>query len=103
MDPIYNSKAEGMEIHQSSIIAGTMKWGAWGAKFSTKEYLYMIEKCLEYNVSTFDHADIYGHYTVEEEFGKALLLDTSIREKIQLITKCGIQMLLPPRWMPARA
>ncbi len=58
MNSIYNSKAEGMEIHQSPIIAGTMKWGAWGAKFSTKEYLYMIEKCLEYNVSTFDHADI---------------------------------------------
>lgn len=95
MDQINNSKSKGMVIHQSPIIAGTMKWGNWGAKFSTKEYLYMIEKCLEYNVTTFDHADIYGHYTVEEEFGKALLLDASIREKIQLITKCGIQMLSP--------
>ena len=77
----------------SPVIAGTMKWGAWGAKFSTKDYLLMIQTCLEHNISTFDHADIYGHYTVEEEFGQALLLDTSIRKKIQLITKCGIQML----------
>ena len=57
----------------------------------------MIQTCLEHNISTFDHADIYGHYTVEEEFGQALLLDTSIRKKIQLITKCGIQMLSPNR------
>jgi len=81
----------------SPVIAGTMKWGAWGAKFSTKDYLLMIQTCLEHNISTFDHADIYGHYTVEEEFGQALLLDTSIRKKIQLITKCGIQMLSPNR------
>lgn len=81
----------------SPIIAGTMKWGAWGAKLSTPQYLTMIEKCLEYGVTTFDHADIYGHYTVEEEFGKALLLDSSIRKRIQIITKCGIQMLSPNR------
>lgn len=82
-------------VKLSPIIAGTMKWGTWGARFSTQDYLAMIEKCVEYNVTTFDHADIYGDYTVEEEFGKALLLNTSIRKKIQIITKCGIQMISP--------
>jgi predicted oxidoreductase len=81
----------------SRIIAGTMNWGAWGAKFSSQDYLMMIEKCLEYNVTTFDHADIYGHYTVEEEFGKALSGRSSIRDKIQLITKCGIKLVTPNR------
>lgn len=77
----------------SPIIAGTMKWGIWGARFSTQQYVSMIESCLENNVTTFDHADIYGHYTVEEEFGKALLMDASLRKKMQLITKCGIKMI----------
>lgn len=97
LQEINSNKAGRPEMELSPIIAGTMKWGAWGAKFSTREYLSMIKKCLEHNVTTFDHADIYGHYTVEEEFGKALLLDSSIRKKIQLITKCGIQMLSPDK------
>lgn len=81
----------------SRVIAGTMNWGAWGAKFSSQDYLTMIEKCLEYNVTTFDHADIYGHYTVEEEFGQAISGRSSIRQQIQLITKCGIKLVSPNR------
>lgn len=81
----------------SPVIAGTMKWGAWGAKFNEQDYLAMITHCIECGVTTFDHADIYGHYTVEEEFGNALKLDPSLRSKIQLISKCGIMMLSPNR------
>lgn len=74
-----------------------MKWGIWGAKFSTYEYLAMIKNCLEYGITTFDHADIYGHYTVEEEFGRALATDPSLRLKIKIITKCGIKLVTPDR------
>lgn len=81
----------------SPIIAGTMNWGQWGSRFSTQEYLTQIEHCLEANVSSFDHADIYGHYTTEEEFGKAIALNPSIRNNIQLISKCGIKMVTPNR------
>lgn len=81
----------------SPIIAGTMNWGQWGSRFSTQEYLTQIELCLNEKVSTFDHADIYGHYTTEEEFGKALSLKPSLRQKIQLISKCGIRMVTPNR------
>jgi predicted oxidoreductase len=77
----------------SPIIAGTMKWGAWGAKFSAEQYLHIIHAAVEAGATTFDHADIYGHYTTEKEFGAALALDTSLRSKIQLITKCGIKMV----------
>ncbi|TFG78970.1 MAG: aldo/keto reductase, partial [Flavobacteriales bacterium] len=42
-------------------------------------------------ITTFDHADIYGNYTNEAEFGKAFRESGIDREKIQLITKCGIQ------------
>jgi predicted oxidoreductase len=43
-------------------------------------------------VTSFDHADIYGDYTTEQAFGKALNLSGINREDIQLISKCGIQL-----------
>ena len=75
------------------LIAGTMKWGNWGARFNTMEYLEMITRCIEYGITSFDHADIYGNYTVEQEFGAALAQDPGLRNKIQLISKCGIRMV----------
>ena len=55
----------------SPIIAGTMNWGIWDKKLSEKEMAHMIHVCLENRITTFDHADIYGAYTTETEFGKA--------------------------------
>ena len=49
-----------------------MKWGAWGAKFTIADYEQMIKDCIAVGVTSFDHADIYGDYTTEEEFGKVL-------------------------------
>lgn len=75
----------------SKIIAGTMTWGSWGKQFSKAESAALINYCLENGISTFDHADIYGDYTNEAEFGRALIESNVPREKIQLISKCGIQ------------
>ena len=74
-----------------------MRWGIWGANFSTAEYLRMIEACLENGIESFDHADIYGDYTTEAGFGEALKESPSLRQELKLITKCGIQMLTPYR------
>ena len=57
----------------------------------------MIHHCLENNITTFDHADIYGDYTTEEAFGKAFIESTIKRQDIQLISKCGIQYLCEKR------
>jgi predicted oxidoreductase len=81
----------------SPVIAGCMNWGQWGARFSTAEYDSMISACLDIGITTFDHADIYGHYTTEEEFGEVLKNQPSIRQKMQIITKCGIKMVTPNR------
>lgn len=78
-------------------IIGCMRWGAWGAKYTTSQYETIINQCLEIGLNTFDHADIYGHYTTEADFGEALRDNNSLREKINIITKCGIQMLSPNR------
>jgi predicted oxidoreductase len=84
-------------MHDSSIIAGCMKWGAWGAGFSAKEYDRMVRECMDAGVHTFDHADIYGGYTTEAEFGSVLRNAPSLRDEMRLITKCGICLKVPER------
>lgn len=75
----------------SRIIAGTMTWGKWGKQHSAAEMIALMNHCVENNITTFDHADIYGDYTNEEDFGKAFNKSGIKRENIQLISKCGIQ------------
>lgn len=81
----------------SPIIAGVMNWGIWDKNLTTKEMENMIHLCVENKISTFDHADIYGDYTTEADFGKALVSSSIDRTKIQLISKCGIQMVTKNR------
>lgn len=82
-----------MIVNYSKIIAGTMTWGDWGNKLLEKEMTELIEHCVSHGVTSFDHADIYGSYTTESQFGKAFYTSGIARDKIQLITKCGIQYL----------
>lgn len=77
----------------SRIIAGTMTWGRWGKNLSTTDMVEMMQFCMEHGVTTFDHADIYGGYTTEADFGKAFAQSGIKRDNIQLISKCGIQHL----------
>jgi predicted oxidoreductase len=76
----------------SPVIAGTMNWGVWDKKLNTQEMNHLINICIENKITTFDHADIYGGYTTEEQFGKAFSESKISREKLQLISKCGIQL-----------
>ena len=70
-----------------------MSWGKWGKQFSTQEATDLIQFCIENGNTTFDHADIYGDYTTEAEFGKAFVQSRIAREEIQLVSKCGIQLV----------
>lgn len=81
----------------SKIIAGTMTWGVWGKKLNPSQMGHLINYCLEQGITTFDHADIYGGYTTEAEFGEGLTASGVKREEIQLISKCGIQLLAENR------
>ena len=69
-----------------------MRWGIWGANHSVKEIQKLIDVCVEENITTFDHADIYGGHTTEELFGNAWKDMNLKRENLQFISKCGIVM-----------
>lgn len=86
----------------SPIIAGVMNWGVWDKNLTTKEFTHLINLFIENGITSFDHADIYGGYTTEISFGKAFSEGKIIREKVQLITKCGIQYVSenrPNNWI----
>ena len=49
-----------------------------------------IEACLAQGITTMDQADIYGGYEVEEILGAALKQAPSLRDQIEIVTKCDI-------------
>lgn len=79
----------------SRIVAGAWRMDSWG--WTPQQRLRWIEQCLELGVTSFDHADIYGGYSVEGLFGEALQLAPQLREQMQLVSKCGIQLVAEAR------
>ncbi|MGD9834899.1 MAG: aldo/keto reductase family oxidoreductase [Piscinibacter sp.] len=80
----------------SPIVAGAWRMADWG--WSAQQRLRWIEQCAELGVTSFDHADIYGGYAVEALFGEALALaPTSLRQRLQTVSKCGIRLMAPAR------
>lgn len=75
----------------SRIVHGHMRLANW--EYSDSELETFIDKLLEIGVTTFDHADIYGNYNCEKIFGRILKNNTALRNKLQIITKCGIKLL----------
>ncbi|RAK18921.1 putative oxidoreductase [Anoxybacillus vitaminiphilus] len=75
----------------SRIIHGLWRLAEWN--YSKEEILNLIEFCLENGITTFDHADIYGSYTCEKLFGDALKLKPELRDKMEIVTKCGIKLV----------
>ncbi len=76
---------------EKKLIAGTMRWGSWGAKMSTQQYAETISKWMDCGVSEFDLANLYGDYSCEKEFGLALKHLKVSRGSVSLISKMGIE------------
>ena len=75
------------ELEVSEISLGCMRM----AGLSNKEAQAVIHNALEVGVDLFDHADIYGGGKSEEIFANAIEMNSSIREKMVIQTKCGIR------------
>lgn len=91
--PRLTTRAGGLEL--SRVVAGMWRLAAWN--YSVEERIRFIEQCLELGVTSFDHADIYGSYTVEGLFGEALRASPGLRARIELVSKCGIKLVSPQR------
>ncbi|MGZ8469882.1 MAG: aldo/keto reductase [Gemmatirosa sp.] len=83
----------------SSIVAGVWRLASW--QLDVQARVRWIEECVALGVTSFDHADIYGDYQVETLFGEALAAAPALRDRIQLVTKCGIRLV--SRHRPAHA
>ena len=79
----------------SRLVAGVWRLGEWG--MDTRGLLGFIHGCLDLGITTFDNADIYGGYTCEGLFGAALAAEPGLRDRLELVTKCGIQLVTDNR------
>lgn len=82
-------------LHLSRIVAGMWRLTEWG--MTVAQRVAFIEQCVALGVTSFDHADIYGNYGVEGLFGEALRQQPSLRDRIELVSKCGIKLVSPQR------
>ncbi|HYD78528.1 MAG TPA: aldo/keto reductase [Paucimonas sp.] len=79
----------------SRIVLGL--WRLHGWNLTPQERLAFLEEALDLGVTTTDHADIYGDYLGEGLFGEALALKPALRDRIEIVTKCGIKLVSPQR------
>jgi predicted oxidoreductase len=91
--PRIATRAGGVEL--SRIVAGMWRMAEWGMPVAQR--VAFIEQCVALGVTSFDHADIYGDYGVEGLFGEALRAQPSLRDRIELVSKCGIKLVSPQR------
>ncbi|MEI2606666.1 aldo/keto reductase family oxidoreductase [Erwinia aphidicola] len=78
----------------SRMVMGYWRLMEW--EMNSQQLVSFIEQHLECGITTVDHADIYGGYLCEAEFGKALRLQPQLRERLELVTKCGIATTANP-------
>ena len=60
-------------------------------KLSTGEAEKYVRTAMDEGAVFFDHADIYGAGACEEIFAKAVHMDSNVREKVILQSKCAIR------------
>jgi len=78
------------DLALSPIVVGLWRIRDW--KLDVASRVRWIERALELGITSFDHADIYGDYQAEALFGEALQAAPALRQRMQLVTKCGIRL-----------
>ncbi|WP_320729902.1 aldo/keto reductase [Enterobacter sichuanensis] len=78
----------------SRFVMGYWRLMEWN--MSPLQLASFIEEHIDLGVTTVDHADIYGGYQCEAAFGEALKLVPALRERMEIVTKCGIATTAKP-------
>ncbi|MGX5107783.1 aldo/keto reductase [Enterobacter cloacae] len=71
-------------------------WRLMDWNMSPLQLASFIEEHLDLGITTVDHADIYGGYQCEAAFGEALRLVPALRDRMEIVTKCGIATTAKP-------
>ncbi len=74
----------------SRLIYGTWRFLDDAEAAHPEHLLKRLHACLELGITTLDTAEIYGLYKVEEVIGQTLKLEPGLRDKFEIVTKCGI-------------
>ena len=73
-----------IELSKNGIELSTVVLGLWRLPdVSINEITSLINNAIDLGVTSIDEADIYGNYTSQEFFGRALKSDKSLRQKLQ--------------------
>ena len=80
-------KVPNTDMNASEIALGCMRI----SDMTNQEISTLIHTALEEGINFFDHADVYGGGKSEEKFAEVLGMNSSLREKMILQTKCGIR------------
>jgi predicted oxidoreductase len=80
-------KVPNTDMNASEISLGCMRI----ASMAKEEISTLIHTALEEGINFFDHADVYGGGKSEEKFAEAIGMNSSLREKMILQSKCGIR------------
>ena len=83
-----NLTPNGMSV--SSFVQGYWRLADW--QMTKQQRLEFLKQHLDLGISSVDHASIYGSPSCEILFGEALALQPSLREDLEIITKCGIHL-----------
>ena len=77
------------DLDISRIVYGMWRLGD-DADTSPRHVRAKIDACLAQGITTLDQADIYGGYEAEALLGAAMREDPSLRERVEIVTKCDI-------------
>jgi predicted oxidoreductase len=67
-------------------------WRLADARLTRANIRALVHEAIEVGITTIDHADIYGNHACQGLFGDAIAGDAALRDKLQIVTKCGIKL-----------
>jgi predicted oxidoreductase len=87
--PLIRFSPDGPSVSRVSLGA----WRLADTPLSPEQIRTLVCQAVDLGITTIDHADIYGGHACQRLFGEAVGGDAGWRERVQLVTKCGIKLL----------
>ena len=97
MPPVSRTPLPGSSDSLSRLVLGAWRLADHAERTPPEAITGLLETSLAEGITTVDHADIYGNYAVEEIFGRALDGQSTLRGRLELVSKCGIKLVSPKR------